>query len=201
MIITFLIGTMCLVIWLYFTDADATAMRLLWVCLLYMLAAELMTTILSFGIKMIFSPSALTLFGIQIVLLAPVFEELAKLQACQSLTRPLHRFALVSLFGIYELMISKPFAMEQPFSIQGFFEAFGAIPALFTHILTAVVYAFYLHGARWHQLVIGIAIHATYNALVYFVGLEAGQVCAAIFIVSALALFPWKDEDRKGHWS
>lgn len=201
MIITVLIGILCLVIWLYFTDADATAIRLLWTCLLYMLAAEMVAAILSITVDLAFPLNEWTLLGIDIVLLAPVFEELAKVLACRSLRAPLHRFALVCLFGIYELMLSKPFTMEQPFSMHGFFESLGAVPALGVHGLTAVIYAFYFTGAHWRQWTIGVAVHVANNALVFFAGEQAAQIYAALCAVAILALFPWTDEAKRGRWA
>lgn len=200
MIITFLIGTLCLAVWLYLTDVDATAVRILWTCLLYMLAAEFIAAILSFTTTMVFEFTEWTLLGINLVLLAPIFEELAKVLACRPLREPLHRFALVCLFGIYELMLSKPFTMEQPFSMHGFFESLEAVPSLFVHGLTALIYAFYFTGARWQQLTIGIAVHAASNALVFFVGVLAAQIYAAACIVAIAAFFPWTDERRRGRW-
>lgn len=201
MIITFLMGALCLVVWLYLTDADATAIRILWTCLLYLLATELVEAILSFTADFTFDLNEWTLLGINIVLLAPVFEELAKVLACRPLREPLHRFALVCLFGIYELMLSKPFTMEQPFSMNGFFESLEAVPALFVHGLTAVIYAFYFTGARWRQWMICIVVHATNNALVFFVGPQAAQIYAAACIVAVIALFPWADKAKRGRWA
>lgn len=201
MIITFLIGTMCLAIWLYFTDADATAIRILWTCLLCMLLAEVGAAIFSFTTTLVFDLSEWALLGINLVLVAPIFEELAKFLACRPLREPLHRFALVCLFGIYELMLSKPFTMEQPFSMHGFFESLEAVPSLFVHGLTAMIYAFYFTGARWQQLMIGIAVHAANNALVFFVGVLAAQIYAAACIIAVVALFPWTDEAKRGRWA
>jgi hypothetical protein len=201
MVTTFLIGALCLTVWLYLTDADATAIRILWTCLLYMLAAEMVGAILSITVDLAFPLNEWTLLGVNIVLLAPVFEELAKVLACRSLRAPLHRFALVFLFGIYELMLSKPFTMEKPFSMHGFFESLEAVPALGVHGLTAVIYAFYFTGANWRQLTIGVAVHCANNALAFFAGVQAAQIYAAACAVAILALFPWTDEAKRGRWA
>ena len=166
-----------------------------------MLAAEFIAAILSFITTVVFDLSEWTMLGINLVLLAPLFEELAKALACHSLRQPVHRFALVCLFGIYELMLSKPFAMEQPFGIHGFFEALEAVPALLVHGLTAVIYAFYFPGERWRQLAICVFVHATNNALVFFVGPEAAQIYATACIVAFVAMFPWTDKGKRGRWT
>lgn len=97
------------------------------------------------------------------IILAPLIEEYVKVRAANSLDKSTQIFALISLLGIYELMLSKPFSM---LDAAHWSEALIAIPAVLMHTLTAAIYAFHFDGNRKDQFMVSAAIHIIFNAIV-----------------------------------
>jgi hypothetical protein len=113
------------------------------------------------------------------------FEEGLKAFASTRERNRVDRFWLVSLFGIWELTLDKPFwglVLAQPMANWDRVEVIGlvyatALPVLM-HTVTASIYAFAFDKRIWSAFVAGWAVHWTFNEAVAYFDLS---VSAAIF--------------------
>ena len=162
-ILTFGAGLLALSTWIYLRGFDRAARSILIIGLLYLLLADLLGATLSLigslGLSAENEWSVLTL-----VLLIPLVEEGVKVRAAKSRTFPSETFALVSLFGIYELMLGKPFSM---IGAQEWYEFLTAIPAFAMHLVTASIYAYHFKGNHRLKFATCFVVHAGFNALVF----------------------------------
>jgi hypothetical protein len=132
-----------------------------------------------------------------LLLLLVLFEEFLKLAASRSEARPDDKFAFAMLFGIGELMLSKPLG---PLLAGEFFGGwsgwglvgliFGGMLAMMMHSVTAALYAYKFADRPWLGLLACFALHASYNFLVIlFFGVVGGVVAAVIFAMFLIVLF------------
>lgn len=198
--ITFLLGGFALLIWLYATSGDRLALRLLWIGLVYLLVASLLNALLWLVGTTPPLSSLQWWFGLELVLFSPLIEEILKSRAARSQGVPIHSFALVCLFGILELMLSKPLIMPETSDWTALTEALDTIPALAMHTLTAAIYSFAFTGYRKVQFAICVSIHGALNGLWFIELYDLLPIVGAMTILATAWLYPWNDEGRKGRW-
>lgn len=105
-----------------------------------------------------------------LVMSAALFEELLKIMAGKTYKIPQNTFAVVALFGIYEIAVSKPLMMlwENDVGINSVSEALLPIPALFFHTLTAAIYAFPRPPQPLLKFTLCFGLHTFMNMLVFW---------------------------------
>jgi hypothetical protein len=112
---------------------------------------------------------------------------------------PLDRFWLISLFGIWELMLAKPFAALPTaayFDEWDRAELLGlslvASVAVLMHMVTAAIYAFYFRGRLWAALLASWIIHGIFNEIVSVIAPSAlvTGLILIILIGALMALWP-----------
>lgn len=183
---TFLAGVLCLLAWLYATADDPRS-----------------TTILKKSLWLIALPILLTpapLFTFPLGMWAAVaFEEGVKAFASTREQEPLHKFWLVSLFGVWELALDKPFwglavaqsaASWDRASLTGFVLA-TTVPVLM-HAATAAIYAFCFESRLWAAFITSWLVHTVYNESVDYFGLsptvQLTQVACLALLLAALVV-------------
>lgn len=163
-LLTFTFALIALLCWIFAMWGDSAARKIFVFGLVAVIIADLLGSLVG-----LLSPALSIGSGwwtiIKLVLLAPIIEEGVKAGAARSRAKPREIFALVSLFGIFELMLSKPLAM---IGAQLWSDAFIALPALAMHLLTAAIYAYRFKGHIFVQLLVCVIIHAAFNAAVYW---------------------------------
>lgn len=164
----FLLGMLAFIAWAWTMGLQANSIGMLKVSAVYFglgsLLAAFPIVALDFATTGLGKPvvSAWTL-----LLAFVVAEELLKFLAARTQTTPKNAFAIVTLFGVYELMLSKPLTML----LQGNWylgleiDTLFALPALALHGLTAGVYAFNSRHQPLRQLAVCILLHAAFNSL------------------------------------
>lgn len=193
MLMAFLFGLVALLAWLYATGGKRWSLRLMWIGLLYGLFASLLNALAELASVLVSGGLNDWWFGIEAILLGPIIEELVKSHAARSQKIAVHSFALVCLFGIYELMLSKPVTMSEPFGWTAFVEALDTVPALTMHILTGAIYSFAFTNKRVKKIAICTLIHAGFNGLWVAELYDLLPVVSAAAILTAIWLFPWND--------
>jgi hypothetical protein len=127
------------------------------------------------------------------------FEEGVKTFASTREQEPNNKFWLVSLFGVWELTLDKPFwglvvahSAERwdRASLLGLVLA-TTIPVLM-HVVTAAIYAFRFKGRLWAAFISSWVIHTAYNESVDYFGLSPGVQLTQITLLAILltALIP-----------
>jgi hypothetical protein len=181
---TFLAGILCLLVWLYATAADPRS-----------------TTILKKSLWLIVLPILLTparLFTFPLGMWVVVaFEEAVKAFASTREQEPRHKFWLVSLFGVWELTLDKPFwglvvaqsaASWDRASLIEFVLA-TTVPVLM-HVATAAIYAFCFQSRLWAAFITSWLVHTAYNESVDHFGLsptvQLAQVACLSLLLAAL---------------
>lgn len=135
--------------------------------------------------------------ALALLLLLVLFEEFLKLSASRSEVRPYDKFAFAMLFGIAELMLSKPLSPLLLGEFMGEWSRWGlvglvigGILAMMMHSVTAALYAFKFAEQPWLGLLTCFALHAFYNFVVMvFFGVTIVVVAAVIFAVFLIVLF------------
>jgi hypothetical protein len=160
---TFLAGVLLLLGWLYVTAGNPRC------------GAMLKKSLWLFALPIMFAPGGW--LGVHVGMWALVaFEEGLKTFASTREQKRMDRFWLVSLFGIWELMLDKPFwglFLAQPIAGWGRMEVGGlvyatALPALM-HTVTASIYAFAFERRLWLAFIASWVVHFTFNGAVgYF---------------------------------
>ena len=188
---TFLTGVISLLIWLYFTADNPRSVSILGKSLLFFVA------------PMIFSPEGLIRFPLAMFVWVAC-EEALKAFASTREELPFNRFWLVSLFGVWELTLSKPFwaialartPSEFTRADMAIFVVGTALPALM-HVVTAAVYAFRFRKNLWAAFIICFALHAAWNViapnLVYSITADLSE--AVVLVILLIAALPRKEED------
>ena len=176
---TFLAGVLCLLGWLYATAGDSRS-----------------PTILKKSLWLIVLPILLIPLPLSLGMWALVaFEEGVKAFASTREQNPTRKFWLVSLFGVWELMLDKPFwgligdqsaeSWDQV-SLIGLVLA-TMIPVLM-HAVTAAIYAFWFAGRLWAAFIMSWIIHMVYNGSVdYFALSPAVDLARFAFLALLLA--------------
>ena len=171
-LITFLAGVICLLGWFYATAGNPRC------------GALFKRSLALFVLPTIFWPGGWVLLhaGMWAVV---AFEEGLKAFAATREHNRVDRFWLISLFGIWELILDKPFwglVLAQPIADWGRVEVIGlvyttALPVLM-HTVTASIYAFALEKRIWAAFIASWVVHWTFNEAVTYFHLSAS---AAIF--------------------
>lgn len=178
--VTFIAGLLCLLGWLYATSDNPAS-----------------TTILKTSLWLIVLPITLaptSLFTFPLGMWALIaFEEGVKAFASTREREPRNKFWLVSLFGIWELALDKPFwglVLAQSaeswdrVSLIGFVLA-TTIPVLM-HAVTAAIYAFRFECRLWAAFVTSWVIHTVYNESVDYFGLSPAVQLTQVGILAML---------------
>jgi hypothetical protein len=143
-----------------------------------------------------FAVGPATFFGI--LAAAVLIEEFLKVSAARSEARPADKFALICLFGIFELMLAKPlgpliagglFGEWSRLGIVGF--AAGGLLAMLMHTTTAALYAFRFTARPWLGLLSCFALHLIYNLLIlFFLSVTVAVVLAVVLAIILLLACP-----------
>jgi len=188
-VVTFLIGILCLLGWLY-TTADnprstAILKKSLWLIV----------------VPMLLTPAPLFTFPLGLWVLV-AFEEGVKAFASTREREQRDKFWLVALFGVWELTLDKPFwglVIAQSTESWDRASLFGlalatAIPVLM-HTVTAAVYAFRFEGRLWAAFMTSWLIHTTYNESVDYFGVTLAAQLTQVVTLSILlsVLLPKRD--------
>ena len=168
--ITLLAGLVLLLGWLYVTAGNPRG------------GAILKKSLVLFALPGIFSPGGWLLvhFGMWAVV---AFEEGLKAFASTREQNRVDRFWLVSLFGIWELILDKPFyglILAQPIANWSRVEVVGlvyatALPVLM-HTVTASIYAFAFERRIWPAFFAGWVVRWTFNETVTYFHVSASAV-------------------------
>ena len=177
---TFLVGNLCLLAWLYATAGNPRSTTILkkssWLILL----------------PMLLTPAPLFTFPLG-MWVAVAFEEGVKAFASTREQEAKNKFWLVSLFGVWELTLDKPFwglvvaqsaGSWDRISLIGFVLA-TAIPVLM-HTVTAAIYAFWFEARLWAAFFTGWVVHTAYNESIDYFGLSPTVQLTQIAILTML---------------
>lgn len=201
MLVTFLIGLVVLLVWLYPTGADKTALRLLGQSGWFFVLAPLVVVV-PWSVLMVILGEPVWLPWWLGVLAWVLFEECLKLWASRSESSNIRAFALVSLFGIWELMLAKPifwlFGASEGWALGA--EVAMAVPAVFLHLLTAAIYGFHFRARPELQLALCSVAHFAFN-IAATLAADWTFVASALIMAPATALLvPSKSSARRGEW-
>lgn len=178
--ITFIAGVLCLLGWLYATAANPRSLTIvkksLWLIVL----------------PMLLTPAPLFVFPLGMWALV-AFEEGVKAFASTRERKATDKFWLVSLFGIWELTLDKPFwgmVVAETAESWDHLSLFGlavatTIPVL-VHAVTAAIYAFRFESRLWAAFITSWVIHAAYNESVDYFGLSPAVVLTQVAILTIL---------------
>jgi len=169
---TFLAGVLLLLGWLYATAGNPRS------------GLILKKSLVLLALPMIFTPGRWLLIHLGMWAVV-AFEEGIKAFASTREQNRVDRFWLISLFGIWELTLDKPFwglVLARPIANWGRVEIMGlvyatALPVL-VHAVTASIYAFAFEKRIWAAFIAACAVHWTFNETVTYFELS---VPAAIF--------------------
>jgi len=191
-VLTFLLGLLAFLIWIGWRGIARPARAMMVTGLLYLLVANLVQNVLDFIGSLVFGFEEIHQILVEFLLLIPIVEETVKIHAAKSQVLAAGKFAMISLFGIYELMLLKPLSM---INAEHWNEALIAVPALAMHLLTATIYAYRFGGNQKKQFTICLLVHTAFNGLVIwstfisFLGLFL-IVATVVLTVSIIILSP-----------
>lgn len=179
-LITFLIGVMLLLGWLFATAENPRSGALLKKSLLY------------FALPIILTPGAWFQHHLGMWSLV-AFEEGLKTFASTREQDRVDRFWFVALFGIWELTLDKPFyglLLAEPIANWHRVEVLGlvyasALPVLM-HTVTAAIYAFVFEMRLWAAFIASWLVHATFNGTVDYFGLSAAAAVAESAVLATV---------------
>lgn len=184
-IVTFTLGVLCLLGWLYATADNSRSWEML------------KKSMLLFALPIMFAPAQLFQFPLGMWALV-AFEEGLKAFASTREDNRENKFWLVVLFGIWELTVDKPFwglVLAQTgehwdrLSLIGLAYA-TALPVLM-HAVTAAIYAFTFERRIWAAFVASWTVHTAFNESVDYFGLSplVAITQTAILALMLAALF------------
>lgn len=181
-LITFVAGVIALLGWLYANAANPQARNLLG------------KSVGIFAVPIVFMPGEWVLLHVG-MWAAVAIEEALKAVASRSEKSPTNRFWLVALFGIWELMLDKPwwgFRLADQVASWGRLEIIGLVigtvlPVL-VHTVTAAIYAFAFQGRLWAAFLTAWFVHLIFNATVAYFGPSGSAVMMeAVVLAGVLA--------------
>jgi hypothetical protein len=182
---TFLVGVMFLLGWLYATAPNPRS------------GAILKKSLWLFALPILLTPGGWLEVHVGMWALV-AFEEGLKTFASTREQEHKDRFWLVSLFGIWELMLDKPFwgvVLAQPIANWTRLEVSGllyatALPVLM-HTVTAATYAFAFKRRLWAAFLASWVIHLSFNeAVSYFdLSIKAAVVETAVLAILLIGIF------------
>jgi hypothetical protein len=178
-IVTFCAGVLLLLGWGFATAGNPRA------------GAMLRKSLLLFVLPIMFIPTGWLSFPLGMWVLVSI-EEGLKAFASTRENKRLDKFWLVSLFGIWELTVDKPFwapAVEQTGSwdrlaMAGFLYA-TALPVLM-HTVTAAIYAFTFRGRLWAAFAASWVVHTAFNETVTYFELSPTAAIIETVILGGL---------------
>lgn len=187
---TFLAGALLLLGWLYATAGNPRC------------GAILKSSLWLFALPIIFTPGGWLEIHVGMWALV-AFEEGLKTFASTREQNRVDRFWLVSLFGIWELMLDKPFwglTLAQPMANWGRVEVSGlvyatALPVLM-HAVTASIYAFAFEKRLWLAFVVSWLVHFAFNEAVgYFdLSVPAAIIETVVLVVILVGILHMRAE-------
>lgn len=193
-------GGVTLLIWAVLTKEHADWERILIVSV----------PIILLPIMLLFVSYQFVFHGSIILMLAgPFIEEAVKQWSSRREKSPRDGFYLVSLFGVWELVVVKPLLpyasnWQLPSATsQVMLLAVISIIPLLMHTITALIYSFYLRKRPWIQYLIGCGIHVCFNesrtvfysrysSVSWF--LACVELLSFLFIASALSRRLWSQK-------
>jgi hypothetical protein len=180
--VTFIAGLLCLLGWLYATADNPRSLTMvkksLWLIVL----------------PMLLTPAPFFTFPLGMWALV-AFEEGVKAFASTREREAKNKFWLVSLFGVWELTLDKPFwglVVSQSAgnwdrgSLVGLVLA-TTIPVL-VHAVTAAIYAFCFECRLWAAFVTSWLIHTAYNESVDYFGISPAVQLTQVAMLTILLL-------------
>jgi hypothetical protein len=179
-IVTFTVGVLCLLGWLYATTGNPRSWGMLKKSLLF------------FALPIVFTPAPLFQFPLGMWVLV-AFEEGLKAFASAREQDPKNKFWLVALFGVWELTLDKPFwglvvgqsgETWDRLSLLGLVYA-TALPVLM-HAVTAAIYAFAFERRLWAAFIACWVLHTTFNESVDYFALSPAVAITQTAILAIL---------------
>jgi len=170
-LITFSFGMLAFLAWLYATRRSNNRICFLKTATVYFIGGGLVVAIPQIALEIaMIDAGGTTIRTAALVMSAALFEELLKIMAGKTYKIPQNTFAVVALFGIYEIAVSKPLMMlwENDVGINSVSEALLPIPALFFHTLTAAIYAFPRPPQPLLKFTLCFGLHTFMNMLVFW---------------------------------
>ena len=183
-VLTFFFGVIALLVWLYVARLNTSTRTIMLSGLWYFLLAIVLGGLAEF-FTMLAVRNAQAAIYIDFIILAPLIEESVKVRAAASCKSPTQIFALITLFGIYELMLVKPLSM---LDATHWSEAITAIPAVTMHIVTATIYAFHWDTNLKKQFAGSASIHAGFNAIILTAATNSVFVLALLIVLIAFVV-------------
>jgi hypothetical protein len=185
-LVAFLVGIFLLLGWLYVMVGNQRSSRIFKKSLLF------------FVVPMLLFPPNLLGYPLSMFFLVTC-EEALKALAARGERGRMNRFWLVSLFGIWELVLTKPLwgaaAAQSNVNFDGFQLAgllYAAILPVFMHAVTAAIYAFRFRGHLWAALAAAWMVHIAFNLSVGYFGVSvtAALVETVTLVVILLIVLP-----------
>lgn len=202
-LITFSFGVLAFLAWLHATRRSTERICFLKTAVLYFVGGGFLVAIpqITLELSTVEAGDAIVRTG-ALLMSAVFFEEFLKIMAARTQRLPQNAFAVVALFGIYELAASKPLMMlwRNDVAITSLSEALMPIPALFFHTLTAAIYAFARPHQPLLQFTLCFGLHTAMNLVLL---LWIGQVSSDwLFVLLAvplggITLAIWRSERTK----
>ena len=132
-------------------------------------------------------------------------EEAIKFRAARLRKSGIQAFALVSLFGIYELALIKPVLMRgmNGSANEMFWLQSSLLPALSLHVLTAAIYAFHFRQRPATQFAICAGLHSLFNLAADQSHIVGPAIWLATIIPLAVVtwwLVPERGSAKRGYW-
>lgn len=192
------------------TGADNTAKALLrtasWSLVLFPVLISIPMAIFLFFFDFLFNDvmHPLLIYGAGLVIFV-LFEEAIKVRAAKIETVGIRAFALVSLFGIFELALFKPLIIwgTKASGAEAFWIQTSLLPALAMHVLTAAIYAFHFRDRPLMQFLICAAIHFSFNIIAdQSSAISPLAWLATVIPLAALSwwLVPRRGSAKRGKW-
>ncbi len=178
--ITFIAGVLCLLGWLYATADNPRS------------SAILKKSLWLFVLPVLLTPAPFFTFPLGMWALV-AFEEGVKAFASTREQDAKNRFWLLSLFGVWELTLDKPFwglvvaqSAESWDRASLFGLALATVIPVVMHAVTAAIYAFCFEGRLWAAFITSWLIHTAYNESVEYFGLAPAVQLTQVAILTIL---------------
>lgn len=185
--ITFLTGVMSLLVWLYCTAGNPRSIAILGKSLLFFIVPII-----------VLAPLAVFTFPLAMFVWVAC-EELVKAFASTRERLSYDRFYLVSLFGVWEMIASKPFwgvilarTPDNLTRVDIMLLVSGTALPILMHTITAAIYAFRFRGKLWAAFGTCLILHASWNVIAprYFASATAELCEALVLILLLIAAMP-----------
>lgn len=192
---TFLVGTLLLLGWAYATADNPRS------------GALFRTSLWLFALPIVIGPLSWMQFPLSVWVLV-AFEEALKAFGAQREKNATNRFWLISLFGLWELTLSKPFwawTMTNELAGWNSLQVIGLLYAVvlpvLMHCVTAAIYAYRFQKRLWAAFIASWTLHTAYNEAVVYFDLSVPATCLITVVLLALliaALLPGLRPSQRG---